>query len=309
MTFAPDLSGTSMGPTGGGAPKKQMPAEMAAVREYCMGQDGRNKAESTVLLHVSHSNLKETFFQEIRLDMHMTVERVKHKLEFHVGTSAVSNQLYLLDENKQVLAEMEDSKMLGYYSPYDGCTLHIVDLDPHSMSAGGWLEDTSLVKKYEISEEAYAQRENTYRNFKAKKLAEDPNWTYQKDLAERAARNPEAAARAGMMPVGEAKPKVEDDDHLAEEAKGMSVGDRCEAAGGRRGTVRWVGRAAELPKGWWVGVQYDEPVGKNDGSVKGARYFDCPENYGGFLRPDLVSVGDFPEEDPFADLGGEETEI
>ncbi len=42
------------------------------------------------------------------------------------------------------------------------------------MSANGWLEDVSLVKKYEISEEAYNQRENTYRAFKAKKLAEDP---------------------------------------------------------------------------------------------------------------------------------------
>ena len=40
------------------------------------------------------------------------------------------------------------------------------------LSAGGWLEDTSLVKKYEISEEAYAARKNTYRNFKAKKLEE-----------------------------------------------------------------------------------------------------------------------------------------
>ena len=91
MTFAPDLSGTRMPGQGGGAKKKPMPQEMAAVREYCMGEDGRQRAESTVLLHVSHSNLKETFFQEIRLDRHMTILNVKHKLEFHVGTSAVSN--------------------------------------------------------------------------------------------------------------------------------------------------------------------------------------------------------------------------
>lgn len=54
-----------------------------------------------------------------------------------------------------MIAECEDDKKLGYYSPYDQCRLHIVDLDPNSASAGGWLEDVSLVTKYEISEEAY----------------------------------------------------------------------------------------------------------------------------------------------------------
>jgi len=33
--------------------------------------------------------------------------------------------------------------------------LHIIDLDPSSVTSGGWLEDTSLVEKYKISEEAY----------------------------------------------------------------------------------------------------------------------------------------------------------
>jgi hypothetical protein len=57
-----------------------------------------------------------------------------------------------------MIAECEDDKKLGFYSPYDQCRLHIVDLDPNSASAGGWLEDTSLVTKYEISEEAYEVR-------------------------------------------------------------------------------------------------------------------------------------------------------
>lgn len=33
--------------------------------------------------------------------------------------------------------------------------LHVVDLDPSSVTSGGWLEDTSLVEKYKISDEAY----------------------------------------------------------------------------------------------------------------------------------------------------------
>ena len=34
-----------------------------------------------------------------------------------------------------------------------------MDLDPSSITSGGWLEDTSLVQKYTISEEAYSKRD------------------------------------------------------------------------------------------------------------------------------------------------------
>ncbi len=86
----------------------------------------------------------------------MTIERVKHKLEFHTGTSTMSNQVYylqhdlclitqkkvfmtncwqlfLLDDAGKIISECEDGRKLGYYSPYDGCRLHIVDNDPNSV--------------------------------------------------------------------------------------------------------------------------------------------------------------------------------
>jgi hypothetical protein len=96
-TFAPNLNGTSIHAAAAAArPKKPLSQEQMAMREWALGEDGRNQDESTVLLHVSHSNLKKTFFQEIRLNMHSTIVNVKHKLEFHTGTSATSAQVSCL---------------------------------------------------------------------------------------------------------------------------------------------------------------------------------------------------------------------
>lgn len=46
----------------------------------------------------------------------------------------------------------------------------------------------------------------------------------------------------------------------------IKVGSRCEVEpGAKRGVVKFVGRAEPLGPGFWVGVQYDEPLGKHDG--------------------------------------------
>ncbi len=44
-----------------------------------------------------------------------------------------------------------------------------------------------------------------------------------------------------------------------------------------------------------MGVRYDEPVGKNDGTVKGKCIFEAPQMQGGFVRGKNVAVGDYPE--------------
>ncbi|KAG6819839.1 hypothetical protein H0H93_008096, partial [Arthromyces matolae] len=79
------------------------------------------------------------------------------------------------------------------------------------------------------------------------------------------------------------------------------VGARCEVESSepglrKRGTVRFTG-TTQFNSGFWVGIEYDEPMGKNDGSVQGERYFSCRPNYGVFVRADKVKVGDFPVED------------
>lgn len=82
---------------------------------------------------------------------------------------------------------------------------------------------------------------------------------------------------------------------LYKDAPDVMAGDRVQVVvEGDKNTirnayVRYVGKnVMGMPAGYWVGVQYDDKVGKNDGSINGRRYFRCPLGHGGFIRPPKV---------------------
>ncbi|CAG8719214.1 15190_t:CDS:2, partial [Dentiscutata heterogama] len=66
------------------------------------------------------------------------------------------------------------------------------------------------------------------------------------------------------------------------------VDARCEIAG-KTGTIRFVG-ITDFAPGKWVGVELDDPSGKNNGSVNSKHYFDCKPNHGVFVRPSQVKI-------------------
>lgn len=80
-------------------------------------------------------------------------------------------------------------------------------------------------------------------------------------------------------------------------SRGIGVGKRCQLGGdsSRRGFVRYVGEVPDIPGlgGAWVGVELDEPVGKNNGMVGGTAYFRSKEKHGVFVRPERVLIGDY----------------
>lgn len=91
-----------------------------------------------------------------------------------------------------------------------------------------------------------------------------------------------------------------DKDHLKEGSEAVKVGERCELkVGGNRGEVKYVGKVIGLTKGYWVGVILDEPTGDSNGKVKDKAYFECAQNFGKFVRPTDINVGDYPEIDEF----------
>ncbi|XP_075875760.1 kinesin-like protein KIF13B isoform X3 [Nelusetta ayraudi] len=91
-----------------------------------------------------------------------------------------------------------------------------------------------------------------------------------------ASERPEVAARAEEQSQDSALPG------WLTEGAGVSVGSS------KAGTVRYVG-ATQFAEGVWVGVELDAPVGKNDGSVAGQRYFSCRPGHGVLVRPDRLS--------------------
>ena len=71
---------------------------------------------------------------------------------------------------------------------------------------------------------------------------------------------------------------------------GMEIvlGVRC-IAGGKEGVARYVGET-QFSQGQWVGIELDAPLGKNDGTVAGVKYFMAAPNHGLFVKRSLARL-------------------
>jgi len=231
-------------------------------------------ASDFVLLNIS-STISQ-YGSEKRFARDLLISEFKGKLEMITGCQAQWMNLELYNEDNVRMSTMEDGQMLGYYSPQDQWRVHVIDKNPNSVK--GEFEDLSKVEKYEITEDDYDKKKDSVRNFM--RMNKCGNFSDEAIAAK--------------------KKEAEEEEKLKQRALTFKIGDRCETTvpkqPKRRGAIMFVGEV-EFQDGYWVGVKYDEPLGKNDGSVKGKRYFTCAPKYGGFVRPSQIEVGDFPEED------------
>ncbi|XP_066511889.1 CAP-Gly domain-containing linker protein 1-like isoform X2 [Hoplias malabaricus] len=89
---------------------------------------------------------------------------------------------------------------------------------------------------------------------------------------------PKAADKAGDKTSADEKNAAED----------FKVGDRVWVNGNKPGFIQFLGETQFAP-GQWAGIVLDEPIGKNDGSVAGVRYFQSEPLRGIFTRPSKLS--------------------
>ncbi len=69
----------------------------------------------------------------------------------------------------------------------------------------------------------------------------------------------------------------------------LSEGRKVLLSDGREAVIRFAGQTS-FAAGVWVGIELADDSGKNDGSVQGERYFECPLGHGMFVRPTSLKV-------------------
>ncbi|CAF1212076.1 unnamed protein product [Adineta steineri] len=205
------------------------------------------------------------------------IGELKNQLELITGAQSQSMKIHVHDERGTKLFDLDDdSRTLGSYNVQSKMILQIEETN---LKRAHMFDDTGDVPKYELTAEEYESRKNTARQF----MVDHKIGKY----------NPAAQEER------ERKEK-EKEEHEQQAASKINVNDRCEVAvtsqPTKRGTVMFKGEVHFKP-GVWVGVRYDEPLGKNNGSAEGKKYFECPDKYGVFVRPSSVTVGEFPELD------------
>ncbi|KAF2002510.1 hypothetical protein P154DRAFT_140203 [Amniculicola lignicola CBS 123094] len=223
---------------------------------------------------------------ERRINPSWTIAAFKTRLEPITGIPTGCQQLSLRVGSQDavaITAADEEQTQLGAFALQPYAEITVVDTRPPAARTD--FSDLSAVAKYEMPATEYETRSDSVLAWKkAQKLGRfDPN-----------------APSVEEQKIQALEREIEE--------RGLIVNGRVRLlpdSDARRGTISYIGNIPEIPGlGAWIGVTLDEPTGKNDGSVKGKKYFECGKNCGVFVRPERCEAGDFPA----LDLGDEDLE-
>lgn len=89
-----------------------------------------------------------------------------------------------------------------------------------------------------------------------------------------------------------------DNSVLTEDTDSFIIGDKVWVGGTKPGQIAYIGETQFAP-GEWAGIVLDQPIGKNDGSVSGVRYFQCEPKRGVFSRLTRLTRLPLPEAEEY----------
>lgn len=133
----------------------------------------------------------------------------------------------------------DDDALLGSYPIENEMRLHVVD------QVNNLIGLESSMEKFELSDKQYDERRNTVRDYLKTHHLGKYNEDEMKALEER---------------------KKQEHGEQEKKAESINIGDRCVVTRGSRrvGTVQYKG-TFHLKPGIFIGVEFDEPLGMNDG--------------------------------------------
>lgn len=156
------------------------------------------------------------------------------------GGDSNTMQLEIYSKENAHICKLDNNEaLLGSYPINDGMRLHVIDKFVMKNEM-----EFANVPKFELSNEEYSSKKDTVRAY----LMRNKQGHYSEDIIK----------------------KKEKQEEMEKQLAGkITVGSRCRVtvqnAPTRLGTVMYVGLVEGL-NGHWVGVKYDEPLGKNDGT-------------------------------------------
>ncbi|AOA61519.1 Alpha-tubulin folding protein [Komagataella phaffii CBS 7435] len=213
---------------------------------------------------------------ERRISPQWDIAHLKQRLEFVTGIPPADQKIWVYKtptSNARYELKGGEETTLNEFQIAPYTRIHVENINQHSdiseLESATAQDDDEPV--FNLSEDQYNSMDNTVRRWKEEnKLGRfDPDYQSKKSRI------------------------LEEHRKLSES---FEIGARCRTMNmmERRGYIRYVGIIPEIDnESYWVGVEFDEPVGKNDGSIKGKAYFRCKANHGSFVKPTLVQVGDY----------------
>lgn len=234
-----------------------------------MSGDLKLSTSDFVKVNVTNSKTDNVVFEK-KFPKDISVLDLKNKLEVITGGCAGTMQIDLYNGDNLVCKIDNNDALVGSYPIEDGMRFHVND---------NFLFITENVEKFDLTDEQYEQKQDSLRSFLKKNKLGKYNEEEMKKLEEKK------------------KKQAEEEE---EKIKLCTIGSRCQVTvkgqPRRRGVIMFNG-TVEGKRGVLIGVKFDEPLGSNDGSLDGKRYFECEPKYGSFVSPAAVEVGDFPPED------------